>query len=114
MEIQFLKLARDEINSIKQHIKADSGQEKADAIAEDLIAAIMRLKTAPTMGHLPRELHNFPLQNVLEIVAVNDTYRIIYELYPKKIVIHIVCHYRRDMLTLLTKRLLSKARFQAE
>lgn len=112
MEIQFLKLAQEEINNIKQHIKAESGQEKADEIAEELISAIMRLKSSPTLGHIPRELHNFPIQNVFEIVAVNSTYRIIYEAYPKRIVIHIVCHYRRDMLNLLTKRMLSKARFQ--
>ena len=66
--------------------------------------AVKDLESFPEKGKIPPELAKLNLSQYRQVIS--EMNRIIYEIRQKIIYIHIICDTRRDMQTLLSKRLL--------
>lgn len=78
------------------------------AAADNLLDQLERLCSAPSdlpqRGNMPPELDRVAVTNYLEVHF--KPYRVIYEVIGREVVVHCVLDSRRDMQSLLERRLL--------
>jgi plasmid stabilization system protein ParE len=85
--------------SVSESFSADAWRNAHDKIRE----CIRNLKVFPYAGSIPDELENLGLTQYRQILSGMN--RIIYEVRMVTIYIHMIGDARRDMKSLLTKRL---------
>ena len=78
---------------------------KAQKVLDALEAAAAGLAQMPERGNVPKELRSLGLGDYREIHG--KPYRIIYRILRRQVIVHCVADGRRDMQTLLQRRLLS-------
>jgi len=66
--------------------------------------SIRTIRAFPQRGSIPDELVDLGLQQYRQVISGMN--RIIYEIRDETLYIHIICDTRRDMRTLLSRRLL--------
>ena len=96
--------AERDIEDIHGHIAAHDSVERADAVVdalEDLCASLARL---PERGNIPRELRDLGITEFRELH--HKPYRAIYRVIGVAVFVHCVIDGRRDMQSLLERRLL--------
>lgn len=76
----------------------------ANSIIDGLEAAVNNLAEFPDMGSIPKELLSLGIRQYRQIIQ--NPYRIIYETFADKIVVHAILDGRRDMQSLLMQRIL--------
>lgn len=99
------------LNSAKQDLKEQRSYVVArlsDSVWSDtsmqLKKAMQLLSVTPYAGAVPEEIETLNLSEYRQIVSGKN--RIIYEIRQEFVFIHAVIDVRRDMVSLLTKRLL--------
>lgn len=78
--------------------------ESADYVLSQIEDAVTKLEDMAERGSFPKELSVIGIKDYREIFF--KPYRIIYRVTRKKVTIHVVADGRRDMQTLLARRLL--------
>jgi len=73
-------------------------------IIDDLEAAVNNLAEFPDMGSITKELLSLGIRQYRQVIQ--KPYRIIYETFADKIVVHAILDGRRDMQSLLMQRIL--------
>ena len=83
-------------------------REVSDRVASNIIdgleAAVNNLADFPDMGSIPKELLSLGIRQYRQVIQ--NPYRIIYETFADKIVVHAILDGRRDMQSLLVQRIL--------
>jgi toxin ParE1/3/4 len=77
----------------------------ADHVLDRLLQAAEGLAEFPERGTLPRELAALGIREYRQVFF--KPYRVIYRVFDSRVVIYLVADGRRDMQTLLARRLLS-------
>ena len=95
--------ARD-LSDIDHSIRTRDGNERADHVLERLESLLSSLSALPQRGNHPPELVALGLWEYREVFF--KPYRVIYRLRDGRIYVYLIADGRRDMQTLLQRRLL--------
>jgi len=96
--------ARD-LEEIHGYIATHDAPAKAEYVLDRIEEVIESLATFPERGAFPREFHALGIREYRETRF--KPYRVIYRIMGKRIYIYLIADGRRDMQTLLERRLLS-------
>jgi toxin ParE1/3/4 len=95
--------ARD-LDELYDYIAEHDAPEKAEHVLEQIEKAFSRLSEFPDQGACPRELLAVGIREYREIFF--KPYRIIYRVIDKNVYVLLIADSRRDMQSLLQRRLL--------
>jgi toxin ParE1/3/4 len=102
--VKFTPGARKDLRSIHDYIARNDSPERADAVARKIVAAAMSLAALPTRGAHPPELLALGRRDYRQVFF--KPYRILYKMNGKTVYIAVIADGRRDMQSLLARRLL--------
>lgn len=103
-QVVFLRSAELDLKELKTYITNNFGQDAWRVSYGKLKKSVSSLGTFPLKGNVPEEIQSLNLTQYRQVISGMN--RIIYEIRQETIFIHIVCDIRKDMRSLLTKRLL--------
>jgi toxin ParE1/3/4 len=95
--------ARD-LDELYDHIAVHHALQEADYVLEEIEKAFSRLSEFPERGAYPRELLALGIREYREVLF--KPYRIIYRVMDKNVYVLLIADGRRDMQSLLQRRLL--------
>ena len=102
-QILIIQEAEDDIFDIYKYILENDSGENATYVYEHLQKTIETLAEFPERGHHPPELDRIGMTGIHEIHF--KPYRIVYEIEGRQIFIHAVLDGRRDLQSLLERRM---------
>lgn len=102
--VRFSENAVKDIEDIYAYIARQDGVKKADYVISQITERIATLTTLPERGVYPKELAALGVHDYREVFF--KPYRIIYRLKGRTVYILLVADGRRDMQTLLQRRML--------
>lgn len=103
-QVVILQSAEQDLRELRAYLIKQFGNEAWQSSYANIKAAINKLKTFPLSGSTPDALEQLNLSQYRQIIAGQN--RIIYEVRQKTVYVHVVVDTRRDMKSLLTRRLL--------
>ena len=103
-QVFLTKDAQRDLEELHEFIFEYDSKRKADQLLDQLEATLQSLSTSPTRGNYPKELSVIGLKEYREIRF--KSYRLIYRVIGKRIYVYAIVDGRRDMATLLERRLL--------
>lgn len=96
--------AEEDIERIGEYIAQTDSAQRARRVVLGIRNAVYELKELPERGRYVGEILNMGTRDYREVF--NGPYRIIYRVTEDAVVVHLVADGRRDMRTLLMRRLL--------
>ena len=96
--------AEQDLEQIYGHIARADAPENADHVLGKLLENIESLATLPDRGSVPKELSFLGIQEYRQVFF--KAYRIIYRVIRRQVVVYVIADGRRDMQSLLSRRLL--------
>ena len=96
--------AERDIVDIYDYIAKKDTLQNAEYVLDNLESLILSLEEAPERGHYPPELSIQGIKEFKEVIF--KPYRAIYEIIRSKVIVHLCVDGRRDMKTLLERRLI--------
>lgn len=93
-----------DLEELYDHIAQHDAPEKAEQVLGKIEKAVAALTTSPKRGAYPKELLGLGIRDYREIFF--KPYRIIYRVMDDAVYILLIADGRRDMQTLLQRRLL--------
>lgn len=96
--------AEHDLIDVYRYITLHDSAENADYVLDQLESLCSRLTELPERGHIPPELDRIGVTNYREINF--KPYRVIYEVIRQDVFIHCVLDGRRDIPSLLERRLI--------
>lgn len=96
--------AERDLEDLHSHIAEYDSPESADYVLDGLTEVAQRLSTFPERGSHPRELLALGIREYRQ--SLFRSYRVIYRIIGKQVIIYVIADGRRDMQSLLTRRLL--------
>ena len=97
--------ALDDLEAIGYYIAATDSPQQADYVLGKIEGAYLGLYELPERGVYPKELLDLGIRDYREIFF--KPYRIIYRLHGERVDVYLIADGRRDMQSLLQRRLLS-------
>jgi len=104
-EVVLTEDAERDLEELYAYIAKFDSRKNADHVLERLLEVAESLATSPERGSPPKELRSLGIQEYRQVFF--KPYRTIYRLIEKKVVIYVIADGRRDMHSLLSRRLLS-------
>lgn len=93
-----------DLEEIHEYIAGHDGPSKADYVLDRIDKAVGHLATFPERGAYPKELAALGIRDYRETSF--KPYRVIYRVIGQRVYIYLIADGRRDMQTLLARRLL--------
>jgi toxin ParE1/3/4 len=93
-----------DLDDAADYIASHDSPERAEHVARGIEKAYASLALLPNRGAYPRELLEMGNRSFREVHF--KPYRIVYRVYERRVVVFLIADGRRDMRTLLTRRLL--------
>lgn len=103
-QVRIIDEAEQDLVDIYTYIAKEDSPEKADAVLNKLESLALSLTKMPQRGHVPPELERIGITEFLEVHF--KPYRVIYQILGQDVWVHCIVDGRRDMQTLLQRRLL--------
>ncbi len=103
-DVRLTRGAEIDIEALHGFVKDNRSVEQADALLDQLLAAIEKLETFPLRGSVPKELDVLGIREFRQILV--EPYRLIYRVGGKMVFVMVIADGRRDMQALLERRLL--------
>jgi toxin ParE1/3/4 len=103
-EVSLTKDAERDLEDIYLFIADHDSNASADHVLDRLVKATEALKTDPDRGSYVNELRSLGISEYRQIYF--KPYRLIYRVHAKQVVIYLITDGRRDMGSLLARRLL--------
>ncbi len=103
--VKFTPGARKDLRSIHDYIVRNDSRANADYVARKIIEAALSLAGAPARGTYPPELLALGQRDYRQVFF--KPYRILYKVRGQAIFIAVIADGRRDMQSLLARRLIS-------
>ena len=104
ISVLFLRSAELDLKELKSYLVKNFGKDAWQVSYSKIQEAVGAIQTFPLGGKIPEELDKLNLTQYRQVISGMN--RIIYEVRQETIYIHMVCDTRKDMQSLLTKRLL--------
>jgi toxin ParE1/3/4 len=92
-----------DLEEIHEFVVGSDSKAKADQLADRLHKTLEALATHPERGAYPGELRALGINEYRQVFF--KPYRIIYKVIDRKVVIYLIVDGRRDMQSLLSRRL---------
>ena len=102
--VSLTKDAERDLEEIYLYISEHDSPASADHVLARLIKATEALRTSPDRGSFVNELRSLGISEYRQIFF--KPYRLIYGVHSKQVIIYVVTDGRRDMGSLLARRLL--------
>jgi toxin ParE1/3/4 len=96
--------AEQDLESIYDYIAEFDSPAKADYVLDRLMQAVEGLATFPDRGSFPKELLALGVKEYRQTFF--KPYRMIYRVIDKRVYVYVIADGRRDMQSLLARRLL--------
>lgn len=96
--------AEQDIESIYDYIAEFDSPSNADHVLDQLMKAVEGLSTFPERGSHPKELLALGIKDYRQTFF--KPYRVIYRIVDRRVYIYLIADGRRDMQSLLSRRLL--------
>lgn len=96
--------AERDLDQIYSYIAESDSPENADRVLDGILAATEELTTFPDRGSIPKELRALGINEYRQVPY--KPYRVIYRLHNDRVLIYVIVDGRRDMQSLLSRRLL--------
>ncbi len=97
--------AEQDLEAIYDYIAEFDAPANADHVLDRLVASAEQLALMPERGSYPRELLDLGIKDYRQVFF--KPYRIIYRVMGRDVVVFVIADGRRDMQSLLARRLLS-------
>lgn len=104
-EVALTKDAERDLEDLYRYIAQHDSRTSAERVLERLIEVAAGLATHPDRRSCPRELGSLGINEYRQVFF--KPYRVIYRLHGQRVVIYVIADGRRDMQSLLARRLLS-------
>jgi plasmid stabilization system protein ParE len=104
LKLLILDEAQEDTKDLRRYILKSFGAETWKQTSAQLAVTFAHIRQFPQSGYVPAELSDFGGLNFRE--ALSGQNRVIYEVRDGTIYIHVITDTRRDLRTLLQKRLL--------
>jgi toxin ParE1/3/4 len=98
--------AEQDLESLYDYIAATDGAASAGKVLDRLMEAAASLEQAPERGSFPKELAALGIAEYRQILL--KPWRVIYRVAGRNVIIHLIVDGRRDMQSLLQRRLLNR------
>lgn len=105
-EVVLTRDAEDDLKEIYDYIAEHDGFERADYVLDQLLEVSRLLSSFPAKGSVPRELQSLGIREFRQTFF--KPYRVIYRVVGQQVVIFVIVDGRRDIQSLLTRRLLGR------
>jgi toxin ParE1/3/4 len=102
-EVLLSEDAERDIENIYRYVARQDGIERAEGVLAKLEEACAKLAAYPARGIIPKELQDIGAEQYREVHY--KPYRIIYRILGRQVIVYCVLDGRRDMQTLLQRRL---------
>jgi toxin ParE1/3/4 len=96
--------AQQDVQDIYDYIAHNDSELKADAVIEKLKAVLVSLEGFPQRGAVTKELRDIGITDYREVYF--KPHRIVYRTLQDQVMIYLVVDGRRNMQTVLTRRLM--------
>ncbi len=96
--------AKTDLQDIYDYIAEHDAPAKADGVLDKLEALVDSLSRFPERGAVAKELPDVGIKDYREVYF--KPYRVIYRVLGTKVYVYLIVDGRRDMQTLLTRRLI--------
>ena len=96
--------AERDLEDLHGYIAEHDSLKHADDVLDKLMAVVEKLATCPECGSHPRELLSLGIREYRQVFF--KPYRVLYRVVAKQAFIYVIADGRRDMQTLLARRLL--------
>ncbi|MGB6242559.1 MAG: type II toxin-antitoxin system RelE/ParE family toxin [Castellaniella sp.] len=106
MKAVLLGEAQADIRELRQYVTKTFGKTTWQETYAGIQVAIRNMAAFPLGGHVPPELTELGLSQYRQVLSGMN--RVIYEVQGGVLYIHIVCDTRKDLRTLLSRRLLNR------
>jgi toxin ParE1/3/4 len=104
LPVVILFSAEQDLRELKAYVRKNFGAAAWRTSYEKIKSCIATIGRFPREGSVPEELTGLHLTQYRQVISgVN---RIIYEIRGEAIYIHVICDARRDMVSLLTRRMI--------
>lgn len=104
LKVVFLQSAEQDLKELRAYIIRHFGKEIWQDSYSKIKASVGVVQTYPLGGGIPEEFESLNLAQYRQVVSGMN--RIIYEVREETIYIHLICDSRKDMKSLLTRRIL--------
>ena len=103
-EVLLTEDAERDLEEIYDYIAEFDSPKNADHVLDRLLEVVKRLEALPERGSQPRELRSLGIQEYRQ--GFFKPYRVIYRVIGDQVIIYVIADGRRDMQSLLSRRLL--------
>lgn len=107
-EVFLTEGAEQDLESIYDYIAEFDSPANADHVLDQLVKAVEGLSTFPERGSYPKELLALGIRDYRQTFF--KPYRVIYRVIGQRVYIYLIADGRRDMQSLLARRLLGASR----
>ena len=104
MRAVLLAGAEEDLKEFRRYVVNSFGQAAWQETSRKVKDSVRTIQVVPFNGCIPDELADLGLLQYRQVISGMN--RVIYEVRDETIYVHIVCDTRRDMRTLLSRRLL--------
>ena len=104
VKVFFLHSAEADLKEIRSYLLKHFGRETWQASYSKIKDSVAVIQSFPDGGNVPDELASLNLAHYRQVISGMN--RIIYEVRGDTAYVHIVCDARKDLRSVLTKRLL--------
>jgi toxin ParE1/3/4 len=102
LNVKFTPSARQDLRTIRAYIAQSDSPERADCVVAQIVHAALSLNENPLRGSYPPELLALGVRNYRQLHF--KPFRILYRVLGQTVHISIIVDGRRDMQSLLAKR----------
>lgn len=103
-EVLLTQDAEHDLEDLYDYIAEFDSPKNAEHVFDRLLEVTESLATFPERGSQPKELRSLGIQEYRQVFF--KPYRVIYRVIGEQVVIYVIADGRRDMQTLLSRRLL--------
>jgi toxin ParE1/3/4 len=104
LEVLLTEDAERDLEDIYSYVAEYDSRQKADYLLDRLLEVTESLATSPERGLLPRQLNALGIHEYRQVFF--KPYRVIYRHFDRRVVIYVIADGKRDMQSLLSRRLL--------
>jgi toxin ParE1/3/4 len=103
-EVALTKDAERDLEEIYRYIAEHDSQASAGHVLDRLVKAAEALRTSPDRGSIVNEFRSLGISEYRQIFF--KPYRVIYRVHSKRVIVYVITEGRRDIESLLARRLL--------
>ena len=103
-EVLLTEGAEQDLEAIYDYISEFDSVANANFVLDELMAVVESLSTFPERGSYPKELVGLGIKEYRQTFF--KPYRVIYRITGSQVIIYLIADWRRDMQSLLARRLL--------